>query len=186
MLVEVGAAGAPPQVLHAYRLRNTAANRFGRAAVEARRGAASTCSGGGGGGIGDPAPRRQRRRRWLHAACSARRRRLRSSMLVKACGRGHRQEDALWQVDLRTVPEAGCVDMKSLGGLISVRRLADAPRSSRAAGTFLAGAVDGQSPHAKPRRRNSSRAVEGRQRGAAAAAAAAASGEPAAEQLQEQ
>ena len=191
VLVEVGVpAGAPLQVLHAYRLRNTRLQtEFGRAAVEGTaQGAASTSSGGGGGGgISDPgaAPHSSsgadgytQRLLALRLPTSA----VEHTLVHGLRPRPTDEEDALWwQVDPRTVPEAGCVDMKSLGGLISGSAPPPTPLalfSGKAAWeTLLAGAVDEAiaARHAAAakliaRRRES-------QRGAAAAAAAAASGE---------
>ena len=180
VLVEVGVpAGAPLQVLHAYRLRNTRLQTdFGHAALEsaAPGGAASSSGGGGGGGSdgGADAHEQQRRRRPARSGCSLR---LPTSRWAQARARpaAHPADDDDALVAGRPAHGArgGCVDMKSLAASSCS---APPPRRSRSSRGRRRGRRSSpgrwrrRSPRATPRRRNSSPAAES-QRGAAAAAA---------------
>lgn len=105
--------GAPLHVLHAYRLRNAKLQEdFNRRAAA---GVPSSANGGGDAGAVPPAPQGYTQR--ILAL------RLPPTSVEHALVHGLRPKPPVakaldWQVDPRTVPEAGCVDMKSLASIV--------------------------------------------------------------------
>ena len=118
ILGEVGVPlGSPLQILHAYRLRNAKLqDDFNRKTSSLVSSSASGGGGGGSGSSGHPNPPAG----YVHRLLALR---LPASAVEHALVHGLRPKPSVahaldWQVDPQTVPEAGCVDMKSLSSIV--------------------------------------------------------------------